>query len=122
LAQAPATVDQAVVLLPELVKMGRGDFAVYDTAAMVYLRAGDLRAAEENMKKALRLVKKGDYAWVEVYLNATETQMKSGQLKEAREYLNMVKKTPGRPAALDARVRDLDGELTRREREQPGWF
>ena len=122
LAQVPSMAAQAVALLPDLLRGGRDDFAVYDTAALVYLRAGDLKAAEASMKKALSRVKKGDYGWIEVYLNAAETQIRMGKLKEAKESLGLVMKTRERTSAMDARAKELQDELVRREREQQGWF
>jgi tetratricopeptide (TPR) repeat protein len=115
-------VNEAKELLPLLIEKRRDDFAVHDTAALVYMRAGDLKNAEDHMKKALDLVKRGDYAWLEVYLNAAETQMRLGNFKEARESLALVMKTQDRSADIDARARDLQNELVRREREQQRWF
>jgi hypothetical protein len=74
------------------------------------------------MRKALAYVKSGDYAWLEVYLNAAEMQMRLGNLKEARESLGLVMKAAERSADLDIRARNLQNELTRREREQQSWF
>jgi tetratricopeptide (TPR) repeat protein len=121
LAQTPGTVGEAVALLPELLRNGKEDFAICDTVALVYLRAGDLKAAEEYMLKSLSYVKKGDYAWLEVYLNAAEAQIKLGKFKEARESLKLIMKTPERSPALDARARELQNELAARERDTQGW-
>lgn len=122
LAQDPLYAGEAAALLPELLKSKRDDFAIYDTAALVFMRAGDLKRAEEYMKKALALVKRGEYAWLEVYLNAAEAQIRLGKFKEARDSLSLVMKSPERTSAMDARARELQDELTRREREQSGWF
>jgi tetratricopeptide (TPR) repeat protein len=122
LAQAQESIGQALALVPDLLGKGGEDFAILDTVALIYLRSGDLKAAELYMKKAITRVKKGDYAWIEVYLNAAETQIKLGKFKEARESLNLVMKTPERSPAMDARAKELQGELTLREREKQGWF
>jgi tetratricopeptide (TPR) repeat protein len=122
LAQTPDTVGQALALVPTLMEKGGEDFAILDTVALVHLRAGDLKAAETFMKKAISRVKKGDYAWIEVYLNAAEAQMKLGRLKEARASLNLIMKTPARSPTMDARARELQNELTLRERDSQGWF
>lgn len=122
LAMDAGTVNEAKALLPGLIEKRRDDFAVHDTAALVYMRAGDLKSAEEHMRKALEFVKRGDYAWLEVYLNAAETQMRLGKFKEARESLGLVMKTADRTPDIDSRARDLQNELTRREREQQRWF
>jgi len=116
LAQNPATVKQAVALVPELLKSNAG-FAIYDTAAVVALRSGDLKAASEYASKAIALVKQGDYDWHEVYLNAAETQLESGHYREARRDLEVVRKSPERTPSIETRVRELLDEISRRERE-----
>ena len=117
LAQNPATVRQAVALLPDLLKGEGAGFAVYDTAAVVALRSGDLKAAGDYANKAITLVKQGDYAWHEVYLNAAETQVESGHYREARRSLDVVRKSTERTPATETRIRELLDEIARRERE-----
>ena len=117
LAQNPATVQQAVTLLPELLKAEGGGFAVYDTAAVVSLRSGDLKSASDFANKAIGLVKQGDYAWHEVYLNAAEAQIESGHYREARRSLDVIRKSPERTPAVETRVRELLDEIARHERE-----
>lgn len=121
LAQDPASVSEAAGLLPELLRGDRNNFAVYDTAALVYSKSGDLVRAEEYMKKALALVKKGEYAWMEVYLNAAETQFRLGKYKAARESLDLIMKSKDRSAAIDLRARELQNELSKKERDS-SWF
>lgn len=122
LAQDPASVSEAAGLLPEMLKGDRDNFAVYDTAALVYTKSGDLVRAEVYMKKALSLVKKGGYAWLEVYLNAAETQFRLGKYKAAKESLELIMKSKERTAAMDARARELLNELSKKERDQSSWF
>lgn len=122
LAQDPMYVAEAMALLPTLLDSKRDDFAIHDTAALVYMRSGNLADAEKHMKKALTLVKKGDYAWLEVYLNAAETQIRMGKLREAHESLALILKNPQRSSLMDARARELQDELSRKEREQAKWF
>lgn len=122
LAQDPLYANEAATLLPDLLKVKKDDFAIYDTAALVFMRAGDLQRAEEYMKKALSMVKRGEYAWLEVYLNAAEAQIRLGKYKDARASLTLIMKSPERSATMDARARELQDELTRRERDQSGWF
>lgn len=117
LAQNPATVRQASELLPELLKAGGGGFAVYDTAAIVALRSGDLKSASDYAARAVSLVKQGDYAWHEVYLNAAEAQIEGRRYREARKYLDVVRKSADRAPGIEARVRDLIDEIAHRERE-----
>lgn len=122
LAQDPMYVSEALNMLPKLLESKREDFAIHDTAALVYLRSGNLADAEKHMQKALTLVKKGDYAWLEVYLNAAEAQLRMGKLREAQESLSLILKNPQRSSIMDARARELQDELSRREREQTKWF
>ncbi len=122
LAQDPLYIADALSLLPTLLSNEKNDFAIHDTAALVYTRAGNLAEAEKHMQKALSLVKKGDYAWLEVYLNAAEAQIKLGKLREARESLSLILKTQERSSIIDARARELQDELSRKEREQTKWF
>ncbi len=122
LAQDPMYVSEALTLLPTLLKNQNNNFAIHDTAALVYLRAGNLVEAEKHMLQALTLVKKGDYAWLEVYLNAAEAQLRMGKLREAHESLSLIFKSPERSSIIDARARALQDELSRKEREQSKWF
>jgi len=122
LAQDPSAIGEAAGLLPELLKSQHDDFSIFDTAALVYSRSGDLVKAEEYMKKALSLVKKGEYAWLEVYLNAAETQFRLGKYKAARESLDLIMKSQERTAAMDTRARELLNELAKKERDQNSWF
>jgi len=122
LAQDPMFVSEALESLPELLKTHRDDFAIYDTAALVYMRSGNLAEAEKYMQKALAMVKKGEYAWLEVYLNAAEAQIRMGKLRDAHESLSLIFKSPERSSSMDARARELQDELVRKEREQSKWF
>ena len=122
LAQDPLYVSEALTLLPTLLATQKNDFAIHDTAALVYMRSGNLIEAEKHMQKALTLVKKGNYAWLEVYLNAAEAQLRMGKLRDARESLTMILKSPERSSVIDARARELQDELSRKEREQTKWF
>ncbi len=117
LAQNQATIHQAVALLPKLLKAEGSGFAIYDTAAVVSLRSGDLKAASAYADKAMSLVKQGDYAWHEVYLNAAEAQIEFGHYREARRSLDVIRKSPERTPAIETRVRELLDEIARHERE-----
>jgi tetratricopeptide (TPR) repeat protein len=122
LAQDPMYVSEAIPLLPSLLKNQANNFAILDTVALVYLRTGKLAEAEHHMLKALSLVKKSDYAWQEVYLNAAEIQLRLGKLREANETLSSIFKSIDRSSIIDARARALQDELVRKEREQTKWF
>jgi exosortase/archaeosortase family protein len=122
LAQDPMLARDAIPLLPEFLKRVKEDFAMYDTVALVYLRAGELKQAEQYMNKALSLVKRSDYAWLEVYLNAAEAQIRLGNFKEARRSLDLIMKSPERTPQVESRARELLNELAGAERDQHGWF
>jgi len=107
LAQNPATVGRAKILLPELLSAGGELFAHYDTAAVVYLRAGDLQLASKYMGKALELVQQGDYAWDEVYLNAAEINSKLGRYSLARQQLDIVRSNRRRSTTVENRRREI---------------
>jgi tetratricopeptide (TPR) repeat protein len=118
LAQDPKTVPRARKLLPGLLEKGGESYSVQDTAAVVALKAGDTAQAEAHMKRALELVKQGDYAWHEVYLNAVEMDLQMGKLDAAQRGIERVRRDPSRSPATEMRVRDLQRELTRRQRER----
>lgn len=117
MAQHPPAVKAAKAMLPELLAGGVSGFAVYDTAAIVALRAGDIKLANEYAAKAMELVKQEDYAWDEVYLNAAEALVASGQYREARKRIETVRKSSRRSPATEARVRSLLEEIAEHERE-----
>jgi tetratricopeptide (TPR) repeat protein len=118
LAQDPQTAKEAAALVPFLLGKNKEDFALYDTAALACLRAGDMEGAERHMKKALNLVRQGGYAWLEVYLNAAETQIKLGRYKEAKAHLDRVRNVPSRSPEVERRARDLLAELERRKQDE----
>ena len=75
--------------------------------SLVYLRNGDFAKAAEYMRNALALVKKGDYAWHDLYLNAAEIKLAQGDREAARDLILAVRKDTRRTAAIDRRIRDL---------------
>lgn len=107
LLERPATVRRAQELLPELLKAGQDSFPVLDTAAMVYLRVGQVDRAREYMERTLSLMEPGHYSTLEVTLNAAEIYLVLGEFDTAEEYLNAVWEYPERPAATDNRAKEL---------------
>lgn len=111
LAQNPKTLPRARLLLPKLLEMGEGIFAVMDTAAMVASRGGNAEQARVWMEKALSLLKDGEYGALEVRLNAAELKIQSGDVEMAREALMNIRLQPGRSEFIDQRARLLIREI-----------
>jgi exosortase/archaeosortase family protein len=107
LAQNPATLGRARQLLPELIQKGKDNFVVMDTIAMVYLRSGELKRAQEYMDGAVKKLDKKNYAASEIMLNSAEILLQGGELKEARKRAESVRGTADCPATLDLRARRL---------------
>ena len=107
LIQHPATVPRAVELLPELLNTGNDSFAVMDTAAMVYLRSGDLAQARAYMTRALDKIDDSNYAVIEVRLNSAELDMADGRYEAARATISDVRRDARITSFLDVRARRL---------------
>jgi tetratricopeptide (TPR) repeat protein len=107
LAQNPDTLGRASALLPKLLNMGGDSFAVMDTAAIVYLRSGDLKKAQLWMNKAMGSINNDSYSAQEVKLNAAEIQMRSGKYEEARRSIGDLRKDSSRTDYIDQKARGL---------------
>lgn len=107
LAQNPNTLSRAQALMPKLLGMGSESFAVMDTAAIVYLRSGDLEKAQKWMNKARNAIKDDSYSAPEVRLNAAEILMRSGKYKEARESIRVLRENDSRTDYIDRKARSL---------------
>src|SRR5262249_50896715 len=94
LIQRPDTAARARTLLPRLLEFGTENYAVLDTAAMVYLRNGDVDTARQYMDRALAVIDDSDYSALETRLNAAEIMLQQGQLDEARTHIDAVRKDP----------------------------
>ena len=119
LAQDRATVRRARELLPGLLRMGGESYAILDTAAVVYLRSGQLDRAREYSNRAMSLVGNRDYASLEVRLNAAEILFRSGQLQLARTRVESVRRARGRSRVVDLRARELLAEIETTLRTTP---
>jgi len=122
LLEDPSTVSRAQQLLPMLLDMGQNSFPVLDTAAMVYLRAGQVDRARDYMERALSLMEPGHYSTLEVTLNAAEVYLLIGDFEAAENQLNAVWEYAERPVATDNRAKALmrklqDQKLQNQERE-----
>jgi tetratricopeptide (TPR) repeat protein len=107
LSQNPDTLSRASALLPKLLDMGGDSFAVMDTAAIVYLRSGDLKKAQMWMNKAMGSINNDSYSAQEVKLNAAEIQMRSGKYEEARRSIGDLRKDSSRTDYIDQKARGL---------------
>ena len=107
LAQDPGTAARARELLPALLRLNDTSYAVLDTAAVVYLRNGDLHRAYDYSRKAVDAVKDEDYLASEVHLNAAEILLRLGRIEDAQKRLEEIRRTPGRPAHVDLAAREL---------------
>lgn len=121
LAQQAATLPRALELLPKLVEKGPKNFAVFDTAALVCLRAGQLAEAEKHMERALELAQPGEYAWHEVLLNAAEMRMNMGGFDAAKRLVERVRKDSRRTHDVELRALDLLREIQVREQSRRPW-
>ncbi len=117
LLEDPSTVSRAQELLPLLLEMGQDAFPVLDTAAMVYLRVGQVDRAREYMERALSLMEPGHYSTLEVTLNAAEIYLLIGDLEQAENRLNAVWEYAERPASTDSRAKALLERLNERKRQ-----
>ncbi|MEI6972257.1 MAG: archaeosortase/exosortase family protein, partial [bacterium] len=116
LAQTTATVARAQALLSKLLARSEPSSAVYDTAAVVHLRAGNLELASDYSAKAIRFIQPQDYAADEVYLNAAETHIRLGQHEKARGELALARQNAKRSLAVDNRRRNLLSALDKESR------
>lgn len=91
LAQNKSTFPRARELLPRLLEKGSDQFAVLDTAAMVYLRNGQVALAREYMGKALSRIDNKDYSALEVKLNEAGLLYRMGAYEEAARKLEALR-------------------------------
>ncbi|MBN1557617.1 MAG: archaeosortase/exosortase family protein [Lentisphaerae bacterium] len=111
LAQNPATLPRARALLPELLEQGGEVFPVLDTAAVVYLRSGQLERAAGFMQRALAVIDERSYGVAEARLNAAEILYRLGRYESARQAVEAVRKTPNRSYEVDRRARALQEQI-----------
>ena len=107
MAQDPATLDEALELLPELNKIEDKTFHVYDTMAQVCMKNGRLEEARKYMDKALELIDSSQYSANEVKLNSAELMLKMGEIRGARALVEEVQGDKGRTDQIDRRAMRL---------------
>ncbi len=107
LAQDPQTLSRAQALMPKLLEIGSESFAVMDTAAIVYLRSGDLENAKVWMDKATASLNKDSYSANEIRLNAAELQMRRGEYDAARTSVEALRQDATRTDFIDQKARSL---------------
>ena len=107
LAQNPKTLPRARALMPKLLDIGADSFAVMDTAAVVYLRSGDMANAKVWMDKAMKALEDDNYSAKEVRLNAAELQVRRGELEGARKGIEELRQDGSRTDFIDQRARHL---------------
>ncbi len=118
LAQDPETIGEARALLPKLLEIAGDEFVVYDTAAMVHLRSGQVGVADRYMAKALSLLNNKSYAAVEVRLNSAEVMFRMGNIEQAKEELQAIKKREGISSLLNSRASELLMKINREEKKR----
>lgn len=120
LAQNAETIEEAKALLPKLLESGENEFIVYDTAAMVYLRSGEIAMADRYMAKALELLDDGSTEALEIRLNAAEVMFRMGEYGKAKMEIQQIRKTEGISNLLSTRTLDLLTAITKAEGEGGG--
>jgi exosortase/archaeosortase family protein len=107
LAQDPQTISRARALMPKLLKIGSDSFAVMDTAAVVYLRSGDLVNAKIWMDRAMASLDDDSYSAQEIRLNSAELLARRGDFDEARKGVAEVRQNAERTDYVDQKARGL---------------
>ncbi len=116
LAQNPKTLSRARALMPQLLNIGSDSFAVMDTAAVVYLKSGDLKNAKVWMEKAMKALDNDNYSAKEVRLNAAELQARRGEFEGARQSVEELRRDTTRTDFIDQKARGLLREIQSLER------
>ena len=111
LAQDPATLSRAKTLLPKLLEMDVKTAAVLDTAAVVYLKTGDVASAQKYSQQALKALDEDDYAALEIRLNAADILYRAGQADAARRKIEEIRKDSRCTGRLDYECRRLLEEI-----------
>jgi tetratricopeptide (TPR) repeat protein len=110
LAQDTRTLPRARELVDKLLRISGSSFAALDTAAVVYLRSGEVAKAEELMNRALKLAGKNDYAWAELNLNAAEIQIALGRYEQAQRSLKLLRAEQV-SALVDSRAKEMLADI-----------
>jgi exosortase/archaeosortase family protein len=117
-AQNPEWIPRALALLDDLLEKAGNTFAVLDTAAVVYLRSGQLELANQYMNRALQRVDKDSYGASEIRLNAAEILYRLGQYERALDSLRLVRGNPDRSREVEEGARRLREKIEAKLMEQ----
>lgn len=107
LALQKGRAGQALEMLAGLMRRAGNDSQVLDTAALVYLRNGQLDKAEEFMDKAGKRENVAGYPALESELNRAELLFRRGKLKAALEKLEAVRRSTLCPPLMDVEARRM---------------
>ncbi len=107
LAQSPVTLPRARQLLPGLLELEDSSYAVLDTAAVVYLKSGDLDRADAYITKALAAVEGDSYGALESRLSAAEIAYRRGRTDQALKHLSVIQSTAEVPEIVETGTREL---------------
>jgi len=102
-----ANLKRASELLVKLLEVDGESAFVLDTAAVVYMKTGELEKARKYSEKARSLVRKNSYAAVEMELNAAEIMLRMGETGAARDMLKKLQHGPDRSQFIDSRIVEL---------------
>jgi len=111
-------VAKAKYLLPKLAMFNQKSAAMFDTAAFVYLKDGDLIAARKYMDEALRLIDENDYSTTQIKLNAAEIMFGLGKYGESSSLLKNIRKRKDVSGAVQHGVLDLTTKINELQGEK----
>jgi tetratricopeptide (TPR) repeat protein len=94
-------------LLPQLMQVAGDSAFVLDTAAIVYMKSGNLEEARKCSARALQVLDRNEYAALEIQMNAAEILFRLGQNNDARLILEKIRRAPGRSHIVDEGTQDL---------------
>ncbi|MBA4388897.1 MAG: hypothetical protein C0404_13015, partial [Verrucomicrobia bacterium] len=115
LARGRHTAGRAMELLPELIAKAGDRPSICDTAALTYMRNGQLERASAYMEKALKQTARGSYAALETELNAAELLLLTGDLRQAKQKLEAIRRNAGCPPLVDVEARRMIERIEARQ-------
>jgi len=101
LAGEPAHLKEAVRLLPVLFELEGDELNVADTAAVVYMRDGQLDRAESMLADMIAWLPEGTHTWFNVRYHLAELAFRRGRHKDAREQLRALVRREDCPAGVE---------------------
>ncbi len=107
LAQRQETLPRARNLLPALLALDNASHATLDTAAVVYLHAGELEAARHYLDRALNVLTGTEYAAHEVLLHEAELHFAAQDFIKAKDRIEALRRVPGMSPLVERRSREI---------------